>query len=143
MKFKWWKLARRGAMAAIIACCVVGLTGCDEDEENGDGTSSGVVGTWLVTGGAIEFELYSDLSVTGLWLDADEDDPDISGSYEVNGSSVVIYATRIYTDESGESITQVTTLTGVVSGDTISGTFSETENGDATMTNVSWSATRQ
>ncbi|VGO16581.1 hypothetical protein PDESU_05172 [Pontiella desulfatans] len=44
MKIEWWKLARRGAMAAIVACCMVGLTGCGDDDEEGDGGgSSGIV----------------------------------------------------------------------------------------------------
>ncbi|VGO15959.1 hypothetical protein PDESU_04548 [Pontiella desulfatans] len=126
-------------MAAIIACCVVGLTGCGED----DGEDADVAGTWVVDGAGLEFTLDGNGGLAGRWLDPEEKYPDITGSYELQGSSITIRATRIYTDQSSVEITQVITLEGSITGNRISGTFSETENGIATYTNVPWSATKQ
>jgi hypothetical protein len=51
MKIEWWKLARRGAMAAIVACCVVGLTGCGDDDGEADSEAITYYFDWSETDG--------------------------------------------------------------------------------------------
>ncbi|VGO15551.1 hypothetical protein PDESU_04136 [Pontiella desulfatans] len=43
---KWGKLARRTATLAIVACVGFALTGCGDDDGDGEGTTSSIIGTW-------------------------------------------------------------------------------------------------
>ncbi|VGO15958.1 hypothetical protein PDESU_04547 [Pontiella desulfatans] len=96
MKIEWWKLARRGAMAAIIGCFAIGVIGCGDDDgttesdavtyyfnwsetdgDEGEGSMTITVegttfsGTLEVTkftneGGTYTYGISGDLTATGL-----------------------------------------------------------------------------
>ncbi|VGO15960.1 hypothetical protein PDESU_04549 [Pontiella desulfatans] len=127
MKIEWWKLARRGAMAAIIACCVVGLTGCDED----DGEDVSVVGDWNIAGGD-DLEAYDKITFYAdntLTMFTDEGDRD--GTYEISGSRIVFTFSFQDGPDPVDDLVSVTG-TGTVDGDTMSGQFvdSSGDSGD-------------
>jgi hypothetical protein len=145
MKIEWWKLAKRGAMAAIMACCVVGLTGCDtDDDDDDDDDDIEVVGTWYITiGGSTQsIVLNTDTSIS-----LPGDDYFISGSYTFTEDddddeySITIFWSSGADEDDDDDLdsTWTTTCSGTVTDGYMYGTWSQIED-DGSTASGSWEA---
>jgi hypothetical protein len=116
MKIEWWKLARRGAMAAIVACCVVGLTGCDDD----DGGQSGIDEIWVINGEATgKHDSQAQLNLADMSYTSEDCSMGCSGNIYYWDVAAGALSAKFGND------TEWATLSGTISGGTCSGTFTK------------------
>jgi hypothetical protein len=118
LKAEWWKLVKQVMVFAISALCLVGMTGCGGDDDDGD-----LVGTWsmyLVGGEMWELIVTVDgeSETQSLTMPEDGDLSELEDGYydlgygftmTINGYSIVL--------EMSDADFGTLTLTGTIASD--------------------------